>query len=250
MKKMISLAVFCLAVFAPLAGAYEYPLQFTPNAGYRGLVVAGYGFDANNDVVGNCSYFTVSGNSGSGKGGGGHAPVNKSYLQTCKWDMYGNLLGVTQGAPAIPSPVSTDGSKLIFAINANGQSTGVDVKNTGHGFVRTPGPHYTWLTPASNGVLHQFVYTLSATLKSDGDVPVDITAVAATALNGTAVVQSTTCNGQIEVDATCAITVTYDPTNLASSTGLASDTLRIELTSSAGASHDFVQNYTVILPNR
>lgn len=71
MKKTIGLLAFCLVLFAPLAGAYEYPLQFNANPGYRGLVVAGYQF-LGTDVVGNCSYYTVSGG-GSGKGGGGAA---------------------------------------------------------------------------------------------------------------------------------------------------------------------------------
>ena len=68
MKNLISLAAFCMAVFAPVAGAYNYPLQFSPNPGSRGLVVAGYQI-VGSQVIGNCSYYTVSG--GSGKGGGG-----------------------------------------------------------------------------------------------------------------------------------------------------------------------------------
>jgi hypothetical protein len=48
--------------------AYEYKLQFTPQAGARGLVVAGYQFDGGT-VVGNCSYDTVSAGSGRGSHG-------------------------------------------------------------------------------------------------------------------------------------------------------------------------------------
>ena len=54
----------------------------------------------------------------------------------------------------------------------------------------------------SNAVLHQMVYNLVATLKSDGDVPVDISAVVPSALHGTVTLKSTTCIGQIKVGAT------------------------------------------------
>ena len=37
MKRSMSLVAFGLVVFAPVAGAYEYPLQFTPNPGYSGV---------------------------------------------------------------------------------------------------------------------------------------------------------------------------------------------------------------------
>jgi hypothetical protein len=60
MKGSLSLLAFCLLLFAAAAAeATEYPLQFTPNPGYRSLVVAGYRFESN-EVVGNCSYYTVS----------------------------------------------------------------------------------------------------------------------------------------------------------------------------------------------
>jgi len=76
MKGSLSLLAFCLPLFAAVAEATEYPLQFTPNAGYRGLVVAGYRFE-NNEVVGNCSYYTVS-SSGT-----------LTFDQTCRWDLSG-----------------------------------------------------------------------------------------------------------------------------------------------------------------
>ena len=56
--------VFFLLFFAQIGKGTEYPLQFTPNAGYRGLVVAGYSLSGNT-VTGNCSYHTAY--SGSGK---------------------------------------------------------------------------------------------------------------------------------------------------------------------------------------
>ena len=162
-NKAIGLVEFCLLAFAlaPLAGATEYPLQFTPNPGYRGLTVAGYAFNADGDVVGNCSYFTLS---GSNKGGG-HGGAIKTYSQTCTWDLYGNLLKVTPGSLPLPEPVSFNGTQVIFAVNANGDTTGTDLGLPEHGFVSTPGAHYTWLTPQNKGVLtYQMAYTLTASL--------------------------------------------------------------------------------------
>ncbi len=245
MKRSMSLVAFCLAVFVPVAGAYEYPLQFTPNPGYRGLVVAGYQF-VGNTVVGNCSYYTVSG--GSGKGGGARGAIGKRYLQTCTWDLYGNLLSIAPGAPVVPLPISVNGTQVIYALNANGDSTGTDSKLSQGGFVNTPGSHYTWLTPNNHAILLPMAYTLTTTLKSDGDVPVNITAVKPGATTGAVTLKKTDCIGQIDVGKTCSVTVSYDATKLTSPTGKASDTLRIDITSDAGASHDFIQNFTIILP--
>ena len=243
MKTSIGLMAFTLLGIAQVAVAYEYPLQFKPNPGYRGLVVAGYQFQGSN-VVGNCSYYTVSG--GSPKGGGGRNPA-KNYAQTCTWDNHGNLLSMTPGAPKVPAPKYTKGSLVVYDVNANGDYTGTDMHLPSRGFVSSAGSHYTWLTPANNAVLHQFAYTLTATLKSDGDIPVNISSVSVSALNGAAILKETDCSGAIDVGKNCSITLTYDPTKLTSATALASDTLRIDLTSDAGEAHDFIQNFTVIL---
>jgi hypothetical protein len=99
---LVALAAMCLS--CP-AGAYEYTLQFTPNPGGRDLVVAGYAFKGKT-VVGTCSYEVVSGGSGKGGGGGGHTT---HYEQACGWDLYGNLLSITPGAPTARAtpPAST-----------------------------------------------------------------------------------------------------------------------------------------------
>ena len=245
MKRSIGLVVLSVLGIAKLAIAYEYPLQFKPNAGYRGLVVAGYAFKGDN-IVGNCSYYTVSGGAGS-KGGGGRAPA-KMYAQTCTWDSHGNLMSVAPGAPTVPKPIATKGSQIIYAINANGDYTGTDSKLPERGFVSSPGSHYTWLTPNHNAVLHQFVYTMNATLKSDGDMSVNISNVTVSALHASATFKQTNCDGEIKVGATCTISFTYDPTKLTSTTAVATDTLRIDLTSDAGEAHDFIRNFTIILP--
>ena len=246
MKRSIAALAFCLLGIVQVAAGYEYPLQFKPNAGHRGLIVAGYRFDGNN-VVGNCSYYTVSGVS-SGKGGG-HKPA-KTYAQTCIWDNHGNLLSMTPGAPPVPVPKYTKGSLIVYDVNANGDYTGTDMHLPSRGFVNSVGAHYTWLTPNYNGVLQQFVYTLTMVLKSDGDVSVNISSVTVSALHGAAKLKNTDCEGEIKVGAECSITLTYDPTALTGSSGLASDTLRIDLTSDAGEAHDFIQNFTVILPQK
>jgi hypothetical protein len=247
MKKSIGFMLFSLPGLSQLAFAYQYPLQFKPNAGYRGFIVAGYKFEGNN-VVGNCSYYTVSGG-GSGKGGGGRAPA-KIYAQTCAWDSHGNLLSLTPGAPAIPAPMYTKGSLVVYAVNDNGDYTGTDNKLPERGFVSSAGAHYTWLTPNHNAVLQQFVYTLTAALKSDGDVAVNIFSVAVSALNGVATLKRTDCEEEINVGDKCSVTLTYDPTKLTGNNGLATDTLRIDLNSDAGEAHDFIQNFTILLPGK
>ncbi|HLJ94556.1 MAG TPA: hypothetical protein VKU02_15315 [Gemmataceae bacterium] len=244
MRRSIMLLALCGAALAPLARSYEYPLQFTPNAGFRGLVVAGYEI-ANGEVVGNCSYYTMSG--GSGKGGGRGAI--KQYPQTCTWDLFGNLVSVQKGAPVAPPALYTKGTQVVYAASGSNY-TGTDSKLPERGFVNSPGAHYTWLTPASNAVIHQFVYTLQVVLKSDGDIPVDINSVTVSALHGVATLKGTTCDGEIKVGNTCSITVTYDPTKLTSNTGLAADTLRIDVNSDAGEAHDYIQKLTIIVPQK
>jgi len=242
MKRTMSLAAFCVVAFASVAAAYNYPLQFTPNPGYRDLVVAGYSFEGNS-VVGNCSYHTVSGNAGRTS-----KSTVKSYLQTCRWDHFGNLLSITKGAPAIPAPLYVQDNTVVYAVNTNGDYTGTDVTQPGRGFVNTIGAHYTWLTPQSPAVVQQLAYTLTTTLQSDGDMPLSITAVVPSATLGSVSLKSTTCIGETAVGDTCSIVVTYDPTRVAAPKGQVQDTLRIDVNSNAGASHDFVQAFTVLTP--
>ncbi len=244
----VTLTVTPVATTTTSGGGNEYPLQFTPGAGYRGLVVAGYQLVANSfggyTVLGNCSYYTVQ--SGSGRGGG-YRTITTHHDQTCTWDLYGNLLTVIPGAPVVPAPLSVNGTQTVYAANAQGVFTGSDSALPFHGFVYTPGSHFSWLTPNPYTVLSQTVYTVTATLKSDGDMPLSISSVQASALRGIVTVSSNTCTGQIPVGSTCAVTVTYDPTRLRSATGLAYDTLDISVISDAGQVRDFVQSYTIVL---
>jgi hypothetical protein len=241
-KRLTSSLALCTVLFAAVAAAHEYPLQFTPNAGYRGLVVAGYYFSGDT-VVGNCSYYTV--HSGSGKGGGYHT-VTTHYDQTCTWDFTGNLLSVAQGAPAVPAPLYVNGTQTVYAANGT-EYAGTDASLPFKGFVNTPGSHYTWLTSNAYTVLQQQLYTITVSLVSDGDLALNVTAVDASALLAKAALVSTTCVGQIAQGATCSITATYDPRKLQSATGLAYDTLTIGVTSDAGQASNFVQSYTVVV---
>jgi len=242
----LSLVVFALAGFAQAARAYEYPLQFPPASRYGGAVVAGYNFDGD-EVVGRCSYRSASAR--SGKGGGYFSKV-QLHEQTCRWDLYGNLLRVTPGPPAIPPILYTKGTLTVYAANAKGGFTGSDSKIRGGGFVNTPGSHYSWLLSDESAVIpqQQSVYSFVIMLKSDGDAPLEITALDASSLKGRAALETTNCSGRIEPDATCSITIKYDPSKLTSPSGLAYDTLRISLKSDAGAAYDFTRPYTIIVP--
>jgi hypothetical protein len=232
-----------LMTFAPIAGAHEFPLQFTPNPGYRNLVVAGYEF-VGSTVVGTCSYSTVSGGV-SGKGGHGGTP--RLFQQICTWDLTGNLLHMRSGVITPPPAISSIGGVVIYARDANGNTTGTDTKLPERGFVNSPGAHYTWLTPNHNAIALPFVYTLNLSLKSDGDTAVDITSVTPSSLHGSAALKSTDCIGMIDVGKTCTITVTYDTTMVPLNNGVGSDTLRVDLVSpNAAASSDFIQIFTII----
>ncbi|HVZ28382.1 MAG TPA: hypothetical protein VG798_06970 [Rhizomicrobium sp.] len=223
------------------ARAYEYPLQFTPNAGARGLVVAGYQF-VGKTVIGNCSYYTQ--HSGSGRGGG-YKIYTTHYDQTCTWDLYGNLLSVKTGAPVVPAPLSSSGTQTIYAKRVGGY-TGADSALPLGGFVFTKGPHYSWTTSNAYQVLaQQTPYTFTATMESDGEAALNVKKVEASALASTVTVNSTSCAGKIKPHYTCDVTVTLDPSRLSSPTGLAYDTLTIALTTNSRQVQNFVQSYTI-----
>lgn len=245
----VPLIVAAPSDFTTSGGGNVYPLQFTPAAGARGLVVAGYALVADPvaglRVLGNCSYNTV--HSGSGRGGGYHT-VTTYYNQTCTWDLYGNLLTITPGLPVAPPPVSVTSTQTIYATDPSGVYTGTDSTVPGRGFVYTPGAHYTWLTSNAYAVLQQQTpYTFTITLKSDGDLPLTVFGAQASAVAAQATVNSTTCSGAIPVGSTCSVTVTYDPSALRSPTGLAYDTLDVKVLTDAGQAHDFVQRYTIVV---
>ena len=220
-----------------------------PGAGARGLTIAGYALAADpvygTVVIGTCSYYTQI--SGSGRGGG-YKTITTYYNHTCTWDRYGRLLNVVNGAPAAPVPIGTNGTQTIYASDqASGIYAGVDSALATHGFVFTPGSHYTWLTPNPYAVIAQAVTTITLTLKSDGDMPLSVVTAQANAVAGLASVTGTTCFGTVPVGSTCTITVRYDPTRLKSPTGLAYDTLTVQIGADAGLAVDWAQHYTIQL---
>ncbi|HEX2590708.1 MAG TPA: hypothetical protein VHL34_04405 [Rhizomicrobium sp.] len=237
----VSLAVLLGIGLCGVANAYEYKLQFTPNPGALGLAVAGYEFSGTN-VVGNCSYYTQ--HSGSGRGGGYHT-YKTYYNNTCTWDRYGNLLGMVAGAPTAPTVLYVSGTQTVYAQDSSGDTTGSDSNGIG-GFVNTLGSHYSWLTPNAYAVIPQQTQTLKFTLKSDGEFPLLISSVGVTA-GAKAVVRSTNCVGSLNTGATCNVAIKYNPMKFCSPTGLAYDTLSLQVTSNAGQANDFVQHYTITL---
>jgi len=240
---LIGLLALCCVVFPSVAGAYEYKLQFTPNPGARNLVVAGYEFNGDT-VVGNCSYITV--HSGSGRGGGYHT-VTTYYNQTCTWDLTGNLLSVAQGAPTAPSPLYTNGPLTVYAEDGNGDFTGVDSTPGLSGFVNSPGSHYSWLTSNAHQVIDQKRYTFTITLQSDGEAPLNVSSVTSNVTSGKLGRKTTTCSGEIPVGQTCDVTIIYNPTRLCSPTGLAYNTLTVNMASDAPVNTPFTQSYTIVL---
>src|ERR1700736_1604321 len=230
--------------------AYEYKLQFTPQAGARGLVVAGYQFNTDT-VVGNCSYYTVS----SGSGRGSHGTTTYHY-NTCSWDLFGNLISLTPvaSAPAAPPPLSQTGTEIVYAISG-ASSTGHDTR--GFGFVSTPSSHYTWQTVNGGyAVIPYAVYPITATLISDGDFPLDFDgATVASSISGfitpsagTATVSRSTCASSVPVGSTCSVTVSYNPTTIKCTSdayGYAYTNIGLSLVTDAGANIDFTQGFTI-----
>jgi hypothetical protein len=249
MKRIVlTLILFLLGSHA--AYAYEYKLQFTPRGGAYGLVVAGYQFNSET-VVGDCSYYTVS--SGSGRGSHG---TRTNHYNTCSWDFFGNLISLTpvSSAPVAPHPISHTGTEIVYAISGT-SSTGQDTR--GFGFVSTPSSHYAWQTVNGGyAVIPYAVHTITATLISDGDFPLDFDgATVASSISGyitpsagTATVSATTCADAVPVGSTCSVTISYDPTTIKCTSdayGYAYTKIDLSLVTDAGANSDFTQGFTI-----
>jgi hypothetical protein len=184
-------------------------------------------------VTGACSYYTVT--SGSGKGGGYHTTTTH-YNQTCTWDLTGNLLSVTPGAPSAPPILYSDGTRTIYAMNGSA-TAGVDsglLPN--HGFVDTPSPHFTWgpFMPPTGPAAQ----TVKLMLTSDADLPLDITAVTETTSLARSQMTATDCVAAFPPGSSCSITIYYDPTRLAYPTALQYDTLTVTVPVELSANPD------------
>ena len=247
MKRILfALILLCMA---NVASAYEYHLQFTPQAGARGLVVAGYKF-VSKTVLGNCSYYTQSACSGRGC----HPPPPTYHYSTCTWDLYGNLLSMTPGAPTAPAPLYQTGTEIVYAVSGT-STTGLDTRN--FGFVSTPSAHYTWETlNGGYADIPDAVYPIKATLISDGDFVLNVTGARVVARTygtytpapGSAAVSANTCTGGIAPGGTCSVTVSYNPTTISctySPYGYAYTGIDLSLVTNAGANTDFTERFTV-----
>jgi hypothetical protein len=249
MKRLL-LTPILLLLGAHVAYAYEYKLQFTPQGGAYGLTVAAYQFNSTG-VGGNCSYYTVSGGSGRGAHG------TKTYhYNACSWDLFGNLISLTpvSSAPVAPHPISQTGTEIVYAISGT-SSTGQDTR--GFGFVSTPSSHYAWQTVNGGyAVIPYAVYTITATLISDGDFPLDFDgATVASSISGyitpspgTATVSGSTCGSSVPVGSTCSVTIAYDPTTIKCTSdayGYAYTRIGLSLVTDAGANTDFTHGFTI-----
>lgn len=247
MRRSAILAVLAVSCLAGPSGAYEYALQFTPNYGARGLTVAGYGFSGNM-VVGNCSYYTVTGG-GSGRGGGYHSHTTY-YNQTCAWDLSGNLLSMTQGAPTVPTPLSAGGGLTVYARNAAGDVTGIDTAHGNTGFVNTPSAQYAFATASGGSVFlsNQNPVAVRLMLRNAGDLPLIVSGIDPVARLAKASVWSTNCQkAPVKPRATCAIVVKYDPRGLPPGDDpyTAYDSLTVGIVSNSGQAPDFSESIEV-----
>ena len=248
-RSLFTLSTLILLGFPQVASAYEYRLQFTPQSGARGLIVAGYAFDGTT-VIGNCSYYTSRPCSGRGC-----RPLIVHHYNTCTWDSYGNLLSMTPGALTAPEPLSQSGTEIVYA-TSGGSTTGLDTRN--FGFVDTPSSHYTWQTPnGSYADILDSVYPITATLISDGDFDLSFgganvgsqTFGTLTPTPGVATIADTTCGSAVPIGTTCTVTISYDPTTLMctySPYGYAYTGIDLALATDAGTNDDFTQRFTVI----
>src|SRR5262249_7426474 len=146
-----------------------------------------------------------------------------------------------------PAPLYTSGNLTVYADDGNGDYTGVDSTPGVGGFVNSPSSHYTWQTSNAYQVIDQKRYTLTFTLLSDGDAPLNVFSVTSTATSGKIGKHSTTCSGEIPVGQTCDVTLIYNPTRLCSPTGLAYNTLTIDVASNAPVANPFTQSFTIVL---
>jgi hypothetical protein len=109
-----------------------------------------------------------------------------------------------------------------------------------------PTSHYTWEPVTVERVIPDAVYQFDLTMASDGDLPLNVSAITVTTSptghytpsGGTATITATTCQPDpIAVGNACTITVDYDPTTITctgSPYGYAYTQLTIAITSDAG----------------
>ena len=126
----------------------------------------------------------------------------------------------------------------------------------GLGFVNTPSAHYSWTGSGGYAVIPDAVTTITATLTSDGDLPLQLTKAnvvanasgSSTPSAGTASVSATTCATSVPVGTTCTVTVNYKPTAIrcvGSPYGYAYTNIDLSLVTNTGQRTDFTEGFTV-----
>jgi hypothetical protein len=105
-------------------------------------------------------------------------------------------------------------------------------------------------------VIPYAVYTITATLISDGDFALDFDGAAVmssisgyiTPSPGTATVSATTCGSSVPVGSSCSVTVSYNPTTIKCTSdayGYAYTKIDLSLVTDAGANTDFTEGFTI-----
>lgn len=241
--RRIAASVACAMLTAGAAGAYEYPLQFTPPPNAQGLMVAGYSIQGST-VVGNCSFHITT--SGSGRGGGSHTTY---FNQTCSWDIFGSLQTIVSGAPTAPTPISDVNGVVTYAVDGAGDSTGRDNPKA-MGFVNKLSAQYV-IDKANGGYLFlpsRSPVLIDLPIKSVGDYALKVTGISAT---GTAImtVKANHC-GKVAPGAACTVTVKYDPTNIPKGDNPYTyyDHIAISLVSNSGQAYAFTETVEVPIP--
>ena len=115
--------------------------------------------------------------------------------------------------------------------------------HTIHGYVDTPSAHFTWgpfTAPGGPGV-----QTVTMSLVSDGDMPLDMASVTETTSLARSHMTSTNCIGVIHAGSSCSISIYYDPTRLAYPTGLMYDTLTVTAQSNSPQAGTFSSHFTI-----
>ncbi len=144
---------------------------------------------------------------------------------------------------------------MIVYASSGSSTTGVDTR--GYGFVFTPASHFTWQSVNNTyAVIPDAPYAITASLISDGDIPLTYSGATAaasvsglvTTAAGTATVTGTTCPHSIAPGASCSVSVSYNPATIrctASPYGFAYTKLTLSLITDAGAHTDFTIGFTV-----
>jgi len=221
-------AIAVLTVLAVSAFAHEYPLQFTPAAG--GPRSGRRGLSDHGGPLSRVPARTIPLRAVQAKVAATTRP-RRITTRRVRGDLTGNLLSITPGAPVTPPILYIEGTRTIYALNGSSTAGSDSALLPNHGYVDAPSPHYTWgpFTPPTGPAAQ----TVTLTLASDGDLPLDITAASETTALARSHMVATNCVGVLAPGSSCSIAIYYDPTRLAYPTGLMYETLTVTVQSNA-----------------